>query len=53
MRNLKPKGQLDNLESVTKEVQLMMDPSADPYAAQQKEQKMKCQRNLEPVMLQI
>ena len=31
---LQPKGQLDNLESVTKEVQLMMDPSADPYAAQ-------------------
>mgnify|MGYP000254951991 FL=1 len=30
---LKPKGQLDNLEAVTKEVQLMMDPSADPYAA--------------------
>ena len=30
---LKPKGQLDNLESVTKEVQLMMDPSADPYAS--------------------
>jgi heterodisulfide reductase subunit C len=30
---LQPKGQLDNLESVTKEVQLMMDPSADPYAA--------------------
>ncbi len=31
--NLNPKGQFDNLESVTKEVQLMMDPSADPYAA--------------------
>lgn len=30
---LQPKGELDNLESVTKEVQLMMDPSADPYAA--------------------
>ena len=30
---LQPKGQLDNLEAVTKEVQLMMDPSADPYAA--------------------
>lgn len=28
-----PKGQLDNLEAVTKEVKLMMDPSADPYAA--------------------
>jgi heterodisulfide reductase subunit C len=31
--NLKPKGQLDNLESVKKEVELMMDPNADPYAA--------------------
>jgi heterodisulfide reductase subunit C len=30
--SLKPKGQLPNLESVTKEVKLMMDPSADPYA---------------------
>lgn len=29
---LEPKGQLDNLEAVTKEVQLMMDPNADPYA---------------------
>jgi len=31
--DLNPKGQLDNLEAVTKEVQLMMDPSADPFAA--------------------
>lgn len=31
--NLKPKGQFTNLESVTKEVKLMLDPSADPYAA--------------------
>ena len=31
--NLNPKGQLDNLESVTNEVKLMMDPDADPYAA--------------------
>ncbi|MEE9361073.1 MAG: (Fe-S)-binding protein [Cellulophaga sp.] len=31
--SLKPKGQLENLEAVTKEVQLMMDPSADPFAA--------------------
>ncbi len=30
---LQPKGQLDNLEAVTKEVQLMMDPNADPFAA--------------------
>ncbi|HEX5743749.1 MAG TPA: (Fe-S)-binding protein [Flavobacteriaceae bacterium] len=31
--NLNPKGQLDNLESVTNEVKLMMDPNANPYAA--------------------
>lgn len=31
--NLWPKGRFTNLESVTKEVQLMMDPNADPYAA--------------------
>ena len=31
--DLNPKGQLDNLEAVTKEVQLMMDPNADPFAA--------------------
>ena len=30
--NLKPKGQFPNSEAVTNEVQLMMDPSADPYA---------------------
>ena len=30
--NLNPKGQLNNLESVTNEVKLMMDPDADPYA---------------------
>ncbi|MEZ4970988.1 MAG: (Fe-S)-binding protein [Flavobacteriaceae bacterium] len=30
---LRPKGQFDNLEAVTKEVRLMMDPSADPFAA--------------------
>jgi heterodisulfide reductase subunit C len=29
----KPQGQFNNLESVTKEVKLMMDPDADPYAA--------------------
>ncbi|MFD1613483.1 4Fe-4S dicluster domain-containing protein [Gelatiniphilus marinus] len=29
---LKPQGQFNNLEAVTKEVQLMMDPDADPYA---------------------
>lgn len=30
---LEPKGQLTNLESVTKEVKMMMDPNADPFAA--------------------
>jgi len=30
--NLNPKGQFANSEAVTKEVRLMMDPSADPYA---------------------
>ena len=30
---LTPKGQFNNLESVKKEVELMMDPNADPYAA--------------------
>ncbi|MCF8464022.1 MAG: (Fe-S)-binding protein [Flavobacteriales bacterium] len=30
---LTPKGQFNNLESVKKEVVLMMDPNADPYAA--------------------
>ncbi|MCK5825359.1 MAG: 4Fe-4S dicluster domain-containing protein [Ichthyobacteriaceae bacterium] len=29
---LQPKGELDNLESVTNEVKLMMDPNADPFA---------------------
>ena len=32
--DLNPKGQFDNLESVTKEVKLMMDPNADPFAAE-------------------
>jgi heterodisulfide reductase subunit C len=31
--DLNPNGELDNLESVTNEVKLMMDPTADPYAA--------------------
>ncbi|MEM9687039.1 MAG: (Fe-S)-binding protein [Bacteroidota bacterium] len=30
---LTPKGQFSNLESVTKEVKLMLDPDADPFAA--------------------
>lgn len=32
--NLNAKGKFTNLESVTAEVKLMMDPAADPYAAQ-------------------
>ena len=32
--DLNPKGKFDNLESVTKEVKLMMDPNIDPFAAQ-------------------
>jgi len=31
--NLEAKGRFTNMESVTKEVKLMMDPSADPFAA--------------------
>ncbi|GGD07902.1 (Fe-S)-binding protein [Hyunsoonleella pacifica] len=31
--SIKPKGELNNLEAVTNEVKLMMDPDADPYAA--------------------
>ena len=31
--NLEAKGKFSNMESVTKEVKLMMDPTADPYAA--------------------
>jgi len=31
--NLEKKGKFTNLESVSKEVRLMMDPTADPYAA--------------------
>ncbi len=30
---LTPKGQFNNLESVTKEVKMMMDPNIDPFAA--------------------
>ena len=30
--DLKPLGQFDNLEAVTKEVKMMMDPNADPFA---------------------
>jgi heterodisulfide reductase subunit C len=31
--SVQPKGELDNLESVTNEVKLMMDPNADPFSA--------------------
>tara|TARA_R110002049_G_scaffold251627_1_gene426000 strand:- start:3 stop:1328 length:1326 start_codon:yes stop_codon:yes gene_type:complete len=30
---LQPKGQINNMESVNKEVSMMFDPEADPYAA--------------------
>src|SRR5690606_27000281 len=30
--NLKPMGQFSNMESVTTEVKLMLDPTADPFA---------------------
>ena len=30
---LKPKGEIDNMASVKKEVEMMFDPAADPYAA--------------------
>ena len=32
--NLEKKGKFNNLNSVTQEIKLMMDPNADPYAAQ-------------------
>ena len=32
-QNLNPKGKFKNNETVTKEVKLMLDPNADPYAA--------------------
>ncbi len=31
--SLKPKGEFNNLDAVTNEVKLMMDPNADPFAA--------------------
>ena len=31
--SLRLKGRINNMESVKKEVELMMDPNADPYAA--------------------
>ncbi|NQX85349.1 MAG: (Fe-S)-binding protein [Flavobacteriaceae bacterium] len=30
--SVKPKGEMNNLEAVTKEVMMMMDPNADPFA---------------------
>jgi len=33
LSKLTPQGKMDNLESVKKEVELMMDPNADPFAA--------------------
>lgn len=34
---LEPKGEFDNLASVTEEVKMMMDPEADPFAASPEE----------------
>ncbi|WP_339917925.1 (Fe-S)-binding protein [Yeosuana marina] len=31
--SVKPQGQFDNLEAVTKEVKMIMDPNVDPFAA--------------------
>jgi hypothetical protein len=31
--DLNPLGQFDNSKAVTKEVKMMMDPNADPFAA--------------------
>lgn len=36
--DLNPQGQFDNLKSVTNEVKMMMDPNADPFAAQPADQ---------------
>jgi heterodisulfide reductase subunit C len=36
--NLNPKGKLQNLDAVTNEVKLMLDPNTDPYAAPQTDQ---------------
>lgn len=36
--DLNPKGQLDNLEAVTNEVKMMMDPDSDPFAAPEENQ---------------
>lgn len=36
--NLDPKGRFDNLPAVTREVKMMMDPEADPYAAPAEEE---------------
>ncbi|WP_037321676.1 (Fe-S)-binding protein [Salegentibacter sp. Hel_I_6] len=35
---LQPQGEMDNLQSVTDEVKLMMDPDADPFAAPAEEE---------------
>ena len=48
--NLKPKGQFNNLASVTNEVKLMMDPDADPYAMPEEGAEELHQKNLEQVM---
>lgn len=35
--NLNPQGKLDNLQAVTNEVKMMLDPAADPYASPSKD----------------
>ena len=44
--NLNPKGQFTNLESVTNEVKLMMDPDADPYAMPEEGTEESCARKI-------
>ncbi len=36
--NLEPEGRINNLAAVTKEVKLMMDPEADPYASPEEDE---------------
>ncbi|MBE7638818.1 4Fe-4S dicluster domain-containing protein [Salegentibacter sp. BLCTC] len=38
LSKLRPQGEMDNLQSVTDEVKLMMDPDADPFAAPAEEE---------------
>jgi hypothetical protein len=51
--NLQPKGKFNNLDSVTKEIKLMMDPNADPYAAQPAADPNAAPENLEQAIFLI